>query len=146
MATTSYQSLSHSTWECKYHIIFSPKYRRRVLYGNIREFLKVVLHELARQKECKIESGNLSGDHVHFLISIPPKYSVSEVIGYLKGKSAISVARKFAGKTRNFNGERFWARGYSVSTVGFNKENIKNYIKKQQENDKYNPAGEDGNF
>lgn len=88
----------------------------------------------------------LLGDHVHMLISIPPKYRVSDVIGYLKGKAAIAVARKFGGKTRNFNGERFWARGYAVSTVGFNKDQIVAYIKSQQKWDEENPAGEDGNF
>lgn len=146
MATTSYQSLSHSSWECKYHVVFGPKYRKNILYGNIREFLKAELHELARQKECEIVSGNLSGDHVHMLISIPPKHSVAEIIGYLKGKSAIAVARRFGGKTRNFNGEKLWARGYAVSTVGFNKEQIKIYIRNQQEKDRFNPVGEDGNF
>lgn len=146
MSTTSYQSLSHSKWECKYHVIFGPKFRRKILYGKIREFLKSSMHELARQKNCEIVSGNLAGDHVHMLISIPPKYPVSEVIGYIKGKSAIAVARQFGGKTRNFSGEKLWARGYAISTVGFNKEQIKNYIQKQQEHDQFNPVGEDGNF
>jgi putative transposase len=146
MTTTSYESLSHSKWECKYHVVFGPKFRRAILYGKIREFLKAVFHELANQKGCKIVSGNLAGDHIHMLISIPPKYPVSEVVGYLKGKTAIAVARKFGGKTRNFNGERFWARGYAVSTVGFNKDQIVAYIKNQQRFDDENPAGEDGNF
>ena len=146
MTTTSYQSLSHSTWECKYHVVFSPKYRRKVLYGKIREFLKSEFHELARQKECKIVAGNLAGDHVHMLLSVPPKYAASEIIGFLKGKTAIAVARRFGGKTRNFSGERFWARGYALSTVGFNKDQIRTYIKNQQERDQHNPLGEDGNF
>src|SRR6185437_4838727 len=146
MTTSSYQSLSHSTWECKYHIVFGPKYRKDVLYGRIRSFLKSVLHELARQKECEIVSGNLAGDHVHMLVSIPPKYRVSEIVGYMKGKSAIAVARKFGGKERNFNGERFWARGYAVSTVGFEKEAIEAYIKNQQRFDVNNLSDEDGNF
>lgn len=146
MQTTSYQSLSHSQWECKYHVIFSPKFRRRILYGKIREFLKGKFHELAEQKGCRIVSGNLAGDHVHMLISIPPKYKVSEVIGYLKGKSAIAVARQFSGKSRNYNGEKLWARGYCISTVGFNKGQITEYIKNQQLKDKENPFGEDGNF
>jgi putative transposase len=146
MATTSYQSLSHSKWDCKFHVIFSPKFRKKTLYGKIREFLKPVLHELASQKGCKIVSGNLAGDHIHMLISIPPKYAASEIVGYIKGKSAIAVARKFGGKTKNFNGERFWARGYAISTVGFNKETIVEYIKNQQLFDRNNPADEDGNF
>lgn len=146
MTTTSYQSLSHSKWECKYHVVFSPKFRKKILYGKIREFLKSVLHELAKQKGCQIVSGNLAGDHIHMLISIAPKYKVSEIVGYLKGKSAIAIARKFGGKQRNFNGERFWARGYAVSTVGFNKDQIVAYIKNQQKFDDENPDNEDGNF
>ena len=146
MTTTSYQSLSHSNWECKYHVVFSPKYRKKILYGKIREFLKKELKELARQKECEIISGNLAGDHVHMLLSVPPKYPVSAIIGYLKGKSAIAVARRYGGKIRNFSGERFWARGYSISTVGFNKDQIKMYIENQQERDEHNPIGKDGNF
>lgn len=90
MSTTSYQSLSHFKWECKYHLVFSPKYRKKILYGKVKDFLKSKFHELARQKECEIISGNLAGDHVHMLISIPPKYAVSEIVGYLKGKSSNS--------------------------------------------------------
>ena len=103
-----YQSLAHSRWDCKYHIIFVPKYRKKVIYGKIREKLKEVFHELARQKECQIVAGNLVIDHVHMCITIPPKHSVSSIIGFLKGKSAIAVAR-MSGKERNFNGENFWA-------------------------------------
>jgi putative transposase len=133
--TSSYESLSHSKWNCKYHVIFVPKFRKKVLYGKIREFLARQFHELAVQKGCKIEKGNMVQDHVHMLISIPPKYPVSEVIGYIKGKSAIAIARQFAGKQRNFNGERFWARGYAVSTVGFEVEHIRAYIKNQEQLD-----------
>ena len=146
MSTTSYKSLSHSIWECKYHIVFSPKYRKKILYGKIRAFLKQTLHELARQKGCEIVSGNLAGDHVHMLISIPPKYKASEIIGYMKGKSAIAVARQFSKKNKNFNGENFWARGYAISTVGFEQNKIQSYIQNQQKYDLYNPANEDGNF
>ena len=127
-------------------MVFSPKYRKKILYGKIREFLKKELKGLARQKECEIVSGNLAGDHVHMLLSVPPKYPVSAIIGYLKGKSAIAIARRFSGKVRNFSGERFWARGYAISTVGFNKDQIKVYIQNQQERDEQNPVGEDGNF
>jgi len=130
-----YQSLSHSSWDCKYHIIFVPKYRRKVLYGKLREQLKEVFHELARQKECKIISGNLIIDHVHVCISIPPKHSVSAIIGFLKGKSAIAIARS-QGKQRNYNGENFWARGYAVSTVGFDLPSIQKYIREQESYDK----------
>jgi REP-associated tyrosine transposase len=133
--TTIFESLSHSKWDCKYHVVFVPKCRRKILYGKIRSFLKQVFHELAFQKNCKIISGNLVQDHVHMIISIPPKYAVSDVIGYLKGKSAIAVARQFGGKTKNFNGERLWARGYAVSTIGFEKEKIIAYVKHQEQLD-----------
>jgi len=112
-----YQSLSHSKWDCKYHVVFVPKYRRKVMFGEIRKFLGPVFHELARQKECRIIEGHLMPDHVHMCIEIPPKHAVSSVIGFLKGKSAIAIARQFAGKQRNFSGEQFWARGYAVSTA-----------------------------
>lgn len=135
MQQTVYESLSHSKWDCKYHVVFIPKYRRRVLYGGIRKFLGQQFHELANQKGCKIIEGHMVQDHVHMLISIPPKYSVSEIIGYIKGKSAIAVARHFSGRKRNFNGERFWARGYAVSTVGFNESQIRAYVKNQQQLD-----------
>ena len=105
------------------------------MYGKIRKFLAETFHELASQKGCKIEKGSMVQDHVHMLISIPPKHSVANVIGYIKGKSAIAVARKFGNKERNFNGEKFWARGYAVSTVGFEEEQIKGYIKNQEQLD-----------
>ena len=94
MTLSSYQSLSHSKWDCKYHIIFVPKYRKKVLYGKIRKFLGPLFHELASHRNCKIIEGHMVQDHVHMLIAISPKYSVSEIIGYIKGKSAISVARQ----------------------------------------------------
>ena len=106
-----YSSLSHTKWECKYHVVFIPKYRRKALYGELRRHMGQVFHELARQKECKVEEGHLMPDHVHMLLSIPPKYSVSAVLGFIKGKSAIHIARTFSGKRRNFVGQHFWARG-----------------------------------
>ena len=112
------ESLSHTKWECKYHIVFIPKYRKKALYGALRQQLGDLLRQLAMQPESRIEEGHLRRDHVHMLVSIPPKYSVSQVVGYLKGKSAIHIARTFIGKPRNFTGESFWARGYFVSTVG----------------------------
>lgn len=133
MTTSSYESLSHSKWDCKYHVVFIPKNRKKVLYGKIRKFLGTVFHELAGQRNSKILKGSMVQDHVHMLITIPPKYSVAEVIGYIKGKSAIAVARQFSGRTKNFNGERLWARGYAVSTVGFEEAQIKGYIKNQQQ-------------
>ena len=131
----SYESLSHSKWDCKYHLVFVPKCRKKVLYGNIRKFLGPVFHELAGQRRSKIIEGHMVQDHVHMLIQIPPKYSVSEVVGYMKGKSAIAVARQFGGRKRNFNGERFWARGYAVSTVGFEESQIRQYSRTQEQLD-----------
>lgn len=127
----SYQSLSHSKWDCKYHVVFIPKYRKKTIYGNVRKNLGAVFHELARQKESKILEGHLMQDHVHMLMEIPPKHAVANVIGFLKGKSAIAVAR-MRGKERNFNGENFWARGYAVSTVGFEEATIRKYIREQE--------------
>ena len=135
MTTSSYESLSHSKWICKYHVVFVPKYRKKVLYGKIRRFLGPLFHELAGQRGSKIEKGSMVQGHVHMLISIPPKYSVAEVIGYIKGKSAIAVARQFGGKQRNFAGEKFWARGYAVSTIGFEIEKIRSYIQNQEQLD-----------
>jgi putative transposase len=142
--TSSYESLSHSKWNCKYHVVFIPKFRKKVLYGKIRKFLAEQFHQLATQKGCKIEKGHMVQDHVHMLISIPPKYAVSQIIGYIKGKSAIAVARQFGNKQRNFSGERFWARGYAVSTVGFEIEQIRSYIKNQEQLDSfgYEESGE----
>ena len=124
--------LNHATWECKYHVVFTPKYRKKVLFGQIRRHLGTVFHELARRKECQIEEGHLMPDPVHILISIPPKYAVAEVIGYLKGRSSIRVAQNVVRKARNFHGHKFWARGYFVSTVGRDEEMIRAYIKNQE--------------
>jgi len=129
-----YQSLSHSKWNCKYHVIFVPKRRKSVIYGKIRKELARILHELAKQKESQITEGSLSIDHVHMCIEIPPKYAVASIIGFLKGKSAIAIAR-MQGKDRNYTGAHFWARGYAVSTVGFDEEIIKKYIREQSAQD-----------
>ena len=127
-------TLQHTKWECKYHVVFIPKCRRKKLYGHLRGVLGKVLRELARQKGSQVEEGHLWQDHVHMMLSIPPKYSVSQVVGYIKGKSAISIARQF-GRRRNFTGEHFWARGYYVSTVGRDEATIREYIKNQEEED-----------
>ncbi len=137
----NYSSLSHSRWDCKYHVVFVPKGRKKKLYGQIREYLKGVFHELARQRNSQIVEGHMSGDHVHMCISIPPKYAVSEVIGYLKGKSAIAVARQYSGCKKNFNGEHFWARGYAVSTVGHDEAQIRDYIRRQERQDQEEDEG-----
>ena len=129
------QSLSHSKWECKYHVVFIPKCRRKELYGELRRYLGKVFRELARQRESEVEEGHLMPDHVHMLISIPPKYSVAQVVGYIKGKSAIHIARNFKGQ-RNVRGHSFWARGYYVSTVGRAEEIIREYIRHQEEEDR----------
>ena len=130
-----YQSLSHSKWACKYHVVFVPKYRKKAIFGDIRRYLGPIFHELARQKECLIVEGHLMRDHVHMCISIPPKHAVSSVSGFMKGKSALAIARQFSGKQRNFNGENFWARGYAVSTVGFEEDAVRRYIREQEGND-----------
>ena len=124
-----YESLSHSKWECKYHVIFIPKRRRRVLYGELRQHLGEIFRNLARQKESRIEEGHLLPDHVHMMISIPPKYAVSQVVGFIKGKSAIHLARVYGERKRNFVGQHFWARGYFVSTVGRDEATIREYIR-----------------
>jgi putative transposase len=126
------ESLCHSHWDCKYHIVWIPKYRRKVICGRIRKQLGEVFHELARQRESKIHEGHLHEDHVHVYISIPPKHAVAQVIGFMKGKRAIHIARTFGGRARNFTGENFWARGYFASTVGRDEKVIKEYIKRQE--------------
>ena len=131
-----YQSLSHTRWQCKYHVIFIPKYRRKALYGAVRRAIGEVFHRLAEQKDCRIEEGHIMPDHVHMLINIPPKLAVSSVVGYLKGKSAIHVARHVLKKQRNYGGCTVWARGYFVDTVGRDTEKIRRYIQEQEAEDR----------
>ena len=131
-----YESLSHSQWECKYHVIFIPKYRRKVLYGELRRHLGQVFRKLAEQKECRVEEGHLMVDHVHILLSIPPKYAVAQVVGFIKGKSAIHIARVYGERKRSFVGQHFWARGYFVSTVGRDEAIVREYITRQEAEDK----------
>jgi putative transposase len=130
-----YQSLNHTQWECKYHVIFIPKCRRKTLYGKVRRDLVELFRKLAEQKESKVCEGHLVIDHVHMMLSIPPKYSVSYVVGYIKGKSAIHIARTYGENRRNFVGQHFWARGFFVSTVGRDEETIRSYIKHQEKED-----------
>ena len=130
-----YQSLSHTRWQCKYHIIFIPKCRRKQLFRVVRKELGEVFHRLAAQKGCEILEGHILSDHVHMLISIPPKYAVSSVVGYIKGKSAIHVARHFLKRKRNYAGQSLWARGFFVDSVGRNTEVIRSYIKNQEAED-----------
>ena len=129
------ESLNHSVWDCKYHVVFIPKCRRKTLYGQLRQHLGQVFRQLAGQRESRIEEGHLLVDHVHMLIAIPPKYAVSQVVGFIKGKSAIHLARVYNERKRNFVGQHFWARGYFVSTVGRDETVIREYIKRQEEAD-----------
>ena len=130
-----YESLSHTTWDCKYHVVFIPKCRRKTLYLELRRHLGEVFRKLALQKEARIEEGHLMPDHVHMLLSIPPKYAVSQVVGFIKGKSAIHVARVYGERKRNFVGQHFWARGFFVNTVGRDEEAIRAYIRNQEKED-----------
>ena len=132
---SNYGSLNHTKWECKYHVVFIPKYRKKRIYGGIRRSLGRVFRKLAEQRESRVEEGHLMADHVHMMLSIPPKYSVAQVIGYIKGKSAIYIAREFSGRKRNFVGQHFWARGYFVSTVGRDETVIREYIRRQEQDD-----------
>jgi putative transposase len=133
--SNAYQSLAHSRWHCKYHVVFVPKRRHKALFGHLRQALGPIFHELVRQKECRIMEGHLMPDHVHMCLEIPPKHVVASGVGYLKGKSAIAMSRQFSGKGRNFAGEHVWARGYAVSTVGFELEQVHAYIRDQEEAD-----------
>ena len=126
-----YESLNHSKWECKYHIVWIPKYRRKRLYESIRKDLAQEIKRLAACRECKMMS-----DHIHMLIEIPPKYSVAQVMGYIKGKSAIYIARKYGEREKYFSVQHFWAREYFVSTVGRNEEMIRKYIQNKEAEDK----------
>jgi putative transposase len=130
------QSLSHTAWDCKYHIVWIPKCRRKVLYTQLRKYLGEVFRELAMQRESKVVEGHLMGDHVHMVLSIPPKYAVAQVVGFIKGKSAIHIARTYGGQRKNFSGQNFWARGYYVSTIGKDEKNVREYIRRQEEEDR----------
>jgi len=130
------QSLSHTSWECKYHVVWIPKYRRKSLYDQLRKYLGSTFRELATQKESEILEGRLRTDHVHMMISIPPKYAVAHVVGFIKGKSAIHIARNYIGCRKNFTGQHFWARGYYVSTVGIDEATIREYIRAQEQEDR----------
>ena len=130
-----YQSLSHTRWDCKYHVVFIPKRRKKAIFGALRRHLGEVFRDLARHKEAEVVEGHLMPDHVHMCLSIPPKIAVANVVGYMKGKSAITIARRFMGRARNFTGEVFWARGYFVSTVGLDEDMVRAYIRHQENED-----------
>ena len=129
-------TLSHTKWECKYHVVFIPKYRRKTLYKELRRHLGEVFRSLAEHKACRIEEGHLMPDHVHVLLSVPPNYAVAQVVGFIKGKSAIHIARTFMGRRQNYTGHHFWARGYYVSTVGKDEATVREYIRTQEAEDR----------
>ena len=131
-----WRSLAHVKWECKYHVVIVPKYRKKKLYGKVRRRIGKILHQLCRQKGVEIIEGHSMPDHIHLVLSIPPKYSVAMVVGYLKGKSAIRIHREFCGVKRGFTGKHFWSRGYCVSSVGLDEERIRAYVREQESRDK----------
>jgi putative transposase len=128
-----WQSLSHVRWYCRYHVVFVPKYRKRAIFGQLRKGVGGILRQLCEQEGIELVEGHAMADHVHLCLSIPPKYSVANTVGFLKGKSAIRIHREFLGRARNFTGFHFWARGYCVSTIGLDEEVIRQYIRNQEE-------------
>jgi putative transposase len=134
--------LSHVKWECKYHLIMVPKYRKRLIYGKLKREIGTVLRELFRQKGVEVLEGHAMADHVHVCVSIPPKLSVSEVVGFVKGKSAIQIHRRYLGRKQNFTGFHFWSRGYCVSTVGRDEQMIREYIKNQESEERREEAAQ----
>lgn len=131
-----WETQSHVKWYCRYHIVFVPKYRKRVIFGALRKEIGKILRRLCEQNKVELIEGHAMADHVHLMLSIPPKYSVAHTVGFLKGKSAIRIHREFLGRQRNFTGFHFWARGYCVSTVGLDEQIIRQYIKNQEEHEK----------
>ena len=129
------QSLAHTRWECKYHVVFAPKYRRQVIYGKLRRDISQILIELCRRKEVEIIEAEACVDHIHRLITIPPKYSVSQIMGYLKGKSSLIIFDRHANLKYKYGNRHFWCRGYYVSTVGKNEKKIRQYIVDQLKED-----------
>ncbi|GHV85128.1 IS200/IS605 family transposase ISDha13 [Spirochaetia bacterium] len=135
-----WQSIAHTKWECKYHVVIVPKYRHKVLYGKVKKKVGEILRELCRYKGIELLEGHAMPDHIHMCISVPPKYSIAMTIGYLKGKSAIRIHREILGVKRGFTNKNFWTRGYCVSTVGLNEQQIRKYIQNQEKLD----SGEEG--
>ena len=135
-AMKEWQSMAHVKWECKYHIVFIPKYRKKKLYGRTRKRIGEILQELCRYKGIEILEGHARPDHVHVCLSFPPKFSIAMTIGYIKGKSAIKIHRELAGHKRQFTGMHFWAPGYCVSTIGLNEEEIREYVKNQEKHER----------
>ena len=136
-----WQSQAHVKWECKYHVVIVPKYRKKVMYGKLRHQIGEVFRQLCRQKGIELLEGHAMADHVHMLLSVPPRYSIAMTIGYLKGKSAIRIHRDYSKVRGTLFGRSFWSRGYCVSTVGFDEESIRRYIEEQEEHDKRQEQG-----
>ena len=128
-------SLAHTKWECKYHIVFAPKYRRQIIYGQIRLDIGQMLRKLCEYKGVEIIEAEVCKDHIHMLVSIPPKYSVAQIMGYLKGKSSLMIFEKYANLKYKYGNRNFWCRGYYVDTVGRNKKAIAEYIRNQLQQD-----------
>jgi len=137
-----FKKLSHTVWDCKYHMVWCPKYRFRVMEGRVRYYVRDVLRELCRRRKVEIVEGNVQVDHVHMVLSIPPSYCVSRVMGELKGKSAIQIFRKFVRLRKKYYGQHYWSRGYCVSTVGLDEETIRKYVRWQQKRDRDADAAE----
>ncbi len=131
-----WQSQSHVRWYCKYHVVWVPKYRKRAIFGQIRRGIGNILRELCRRHGVELVEGHALPDHVHLLLSVPPKFSVANTVGFLKGKSAIRIHREYLGRTLNFSGYHFWARGYCVSTIGLDEQVIRDYIRVQEAEEK----------
>ena len=131
-----FESLSHVRWECKYHVVFIPKYRRKVIYGKLRAAIGRIIRDLCQQKGVEVLEGHAMADHIHMCLKIPPKYAVSYIIGFLKGKSAVRIHRQVLGTKGTLFGRSFWARGYCVSTVGLDEHQIRQYIKEQEKLEK----------
>ena len=131
-----WKSLAHVKWDCQYHVVIVPKYRRKAFFGKMRRRIGEILRELCRQKEVELVEGNAMPDHIHMLLRIPPRYSVAMTMGYLKGKSAIRIHRELMGTKGTLFGRKFWARGYCVSTVGLDEDQIRKYIREQEQLDK----------
>ena len=136
-----WQSQAHVKWECKYHVVIVPKYRKKVMYGKLRHKIGSILRQLCRQKDIELLEGHAMPDHVHMLISVPPKYSVAMTIGFLKGKSAIRINRDYFRVKGSLFGRSFWSRGYCVSTVGYDEASIRKYIEEQEEHEKEEDQG-----
>jgi putative transposase len=131
-----WESLSHARWYCRYHVVFVPKYRKRTIFSELRRQIGGMIRDLCIQHEIELVEGHAMADHIHLLVSIPPKFSVANTVGFLEGKSAIQIHRRFLGRERNFTGFHFWARGYCVSTVGLDEAKVRASIQEQEDEEK----------